>query len=74
MSNPAFLSDGYKRVREEVQQRIKMQLESEYATELAESGFLRRCLLRFRISCEIKRRLGEVARKTGGKSPPDALY
>ncbi len=62
-----FIADGYERAREASFDRIRVQVEAEYAERLRAANWARRLLLKAEMRREIERRLDRIA-------PPDALY
>jgi len=65
----SFILDGRSRALRggQLKERICAEVMSQYADELARAGFVRRIILRYKISREIKKELEKIA-------PSDALY
>ncbi len=59
-----FVSDGHKRARTAAIERIRAQVETEYAARLPSANWPRRLLLKAEMRREIERRLDRIARPT----------
>lgn len=66
--NDQVIVDGQEQARTALSLRIKAQVESEYADELAQANWIDRLIIRRQIKLETKRRCDQEA------PPDDALY
>ena len=67
-SSERLVVDGYQRAWKAIEERVRPQVEDEYADEWNSSGLIRRWFLLGKIEKEIRRRVSLEA------PPPDALY